>query len=294
MADPVLYEATMTTTRHGWGPDGRPAAVCVTFDNLGEVCELGLGLWPTDRPLGTHPSVANELPRILDLLDAAGLRTTFFFEGWGAEIYPEAVASVLARGHEVGCHGWKHEPTGSLPPEEALAVARRGVEALRAQGVDVRGFRPPGGRIGPLDPAALRALGLSYCAPAGVAPGSDDGIPYLPFIWTAVDALYTFEPFAPLRAGLGLPHDPPGHGAFQEAIDRDVERTIAQGGLLIYVLHAFLLTEPERMQTVERLLQRVAGDDRLWMTPLAEVAEFVAADPERFASRADLERASWF
>lgn len=284
----------MTTSSKGWGPDGKRAAVCVTFDNLGEVCELGLGLWPTDLPLGSHPSVTKELPQILDLLDAAGLKTTFFFEGWGAEIYPEAVASVIARGHEQGCHGWKHEPTGSLPPAEALDAAGRGIAALRAQGVDVRGFRPPGGRIGPLDPAALRDLGISYCAPAGTAPGTVDGMPYLPWLWTAVDALFYFGPFQPLRKGLGLPDDPPGHEAFQEAIDRDVERTIEEGGLLIYVMHAFLLTEPERMRTVERLLQRVAADNRLWMAPLSEVAAFVRADPDRFEGSAQVETASWF
>lgn len=282
------------TAGEGWGPQGRRAAVCVTFDNLGEVCELGLGLWPADRPLGTHPSVTRKLPAVLDLLAAAGLRTTFFFEGWGAQLYPDAIRQVLAAGHEIGCHGWKHEPTGSLPPDEALAVARQGVAALRELGVDVRGFRPPGGRIGPLSPAVLRDLGLGYCAPAGEAPGSDDGVPYLPFLWTAVDALFYFEPFAPLRAGLGLPADPPGHDAFQAAIDHDVEHALATGGLLVYVMHAFLLTQPERLAVVERLLQRIAGDERIWMAPLGEVAGFVAARPERFAGRAALERDSWF
>lgn len=278
---------------NGWGPEGRPAAVCVTFDNLGEVCELGLGLWPTDRPLGTHPSVTRELPRVLELLDDNALKTSFFFEGWGTQLYPDAVHGVVAAGHEVACHGWKHEPTGSLPPAEGLATARQGVAALRELGIDVKGFRPPGGRIGPLEPQVLRELGLEYCAPAGTAAGTTDGMPYLPFLWTAVDALFYFPPFAPLREGHGLPTAPPGPRAFQAAIDTDIENTIADGGLLIYVMHAFLLTEEEKMATLARLLARVAADDRLWAAPLAEVAAFVAADPARFEGRAELERNSW-
>lgn len=281
------------TQSTGWGPEGRPAAVCLTFDNLGEVCELGLGLWPTDRPLGTHPSVTKELPRIVELLDEHELRTTFFFEGWGAEIYPDAVANVRAAGHEVGCHGWKHEPTGSLPPDEALDVARRGIQALRDQGVPVTGFRPPGGRIGPLEPPVLDELGLRYCAPAGTAPGSWDGKAYLPFRWTAVDALFYFEPFAPLRRGQGMAPETVGPREFQTAIDADVAQTLGDGGLLIYVMHAFLLEDPERMAVVERLIARVAADDRLWTAPLDEVASFVLADPGRFEGKADLERHSW-
>lgn len=265
----------------------------MTFDNLGEACELGLGLWPTDRPLGTHPSVTRELPRVLELLDRHGLRTSFFFEGWSAQIYPASVADVVAAGHEVGCHGWRHEPTGSLPPTEGLATARRGVAALRELGVDVQGFRPPGGRIGPLEPKVLRDLGLDYCAPAGTAPGTVDGTPYLPFLWTAVDALFYFAPFAALRERNGLPQQPPGPEAFQRAIDADLERTIAEGGLLIYVMHAFLLTDEERLATLARLLARVAGNDRVWSVPLAEVAAFVTADSARFEGRAELERNSW-
>ena len=39
--------------KHGWGPDGRRAALSITDDNLGEAAEVELGLWG-DQPVGQH------------------------------------------------------------------------------------------------------------------------------------------------------------------------------------------------------------------------------------------------
>jgi hypothetical protein len=36
-------EQTEITT---WGPQGRRASVSVTFDNLGEACDINMGRWP--------------------------------------------------------------------------------------------------------------------------------------------------------------------------------------------------------------------------------------------------------
>jgi peptidoglycan/xylan/chitin deacetylase (PgdA/CDA1 family) len=93
-------------------------ALSVTFDNLGEAAELELGLWPEGKALGGHPSVARTLPRLLNLLEQAGVRATFFVEGLNAELYPDALRSIAAAGHEVACHAWRHEQWGrsTRPP----------------------------------------------------------------------------------------------------------------------------------------------------------------------------------
>ena len=111
--------------------------VAVTFDNLGEASKIEQGAWPADRPRGRHPSVVRALPRALALLDDVGVLATFFVEGINAELYPNALGSILDRGHELACHAWCHEDWGALEP----AVLTRATQVLRALG-PVEGFRP--------------------------------------------------------------------------------------------------------------------------------------------------------
>ena len=98
------------------------------------------------------------LPRLLDLLDAHGIRGTFFTEGLLARLAPESVREVARRGHEVGCHGLAHESYGGRyridetiphPPtlrgrttkEATLRKAKEMLEELVE--VPIRSFRAP-------------------------------------------------------------------------------------------------------------------------------------------------------
>src|SRR5438132_1362768 len=68
------------------------------------------------------------------VLDRHGVRSTFFIEGRDAERDPDAVADIVARGHEVGCHGWAHEQWSELSPEREREMATRARDALRDAG----------------------------------------------------------------------------------------------------------------------------------------------------------------
>lgn len=54
---------------------------------------------------------------LLDLFDEHGVRATFFVLGWVAERQPEVIRTILARGHEIGCHGYSHELVYRQTPE---------------------------------------------------------------------------------------------------------------------------------------------------------------------------------
>jgi peptidoglycan/xylan/chitin deacetylase (PgdA/CDA1 family) len=100
---------------HGsWGPDGRQAAICFSFDNLGETSDLEFSRWPNNRPVGDHHSVRRDLPAILDAL---ATKSTFFVETWNFDVYPEAIEAIVEAGHEIGCHGMRHEMWWQLTPE---------------------------------------------------------------------------------------------------------------------------------------------------------------------------------
>ncbi len=123
----------MTTTSPitgPWGPEGRTAAVSITFDNLGEAVELERGTWPKDRPTGQHPSVTRVLPAILKMLKELGLSATFFVEGINTEMYPHAITEIVGAGHEVGYHAWRHEEWQYLSYAEEAQILERGVQAM--------------------------------------------------------------------------------------------------------------------------------------------------------------------
>lgn len=86
--------------------------------------------------------VESNTNRMLDLLEEHGATATFFVLGWVAERYPALVREIVARGHELACHGHLHRLVYELGPD----AFRRDVERARAllqdaSGEPVDGFR---------------------------------------------------------------------------------------------------------------------------------------------------------
>jgi polysaccharide deacetylase family protein (PEP-CTERM system associated) len=103
---------------------------------------------------------------ILDLLEASGVKATFFTLGHVADHHPALVAEVAARGHEVAVHGYWHRFVNRLNRDEFGAELDRGIEALvRATGRTPQGHRAPYFSIDARTPWALDVLaerGLRY------------------------------------------------------------------------------------------------------------------------------------
>ena len=86
--------------------------------------------------------------RILDELDAHGVVGTFFVLGWVAEVYPELVAEVASRGHEIASHGYSHTLVYQMSPEEFRDDIRRASDAIHAAcSIVPRGYRALGFRL---------------------------------------------------------------------------------------------------------------------------------------------------
>jgi peptidoglycan/xylan/chitin deacetylase (PgdA/CDA1 family) len=177
--------------------------VSVTFDNLGEAAQLELGMWPADVPEGQHFTVVEVLPRLLELLASRQVRATFFLEGLNAEMYPAALRKIVAAGHEVAVHAWRHEEWSALEAESEAALLARATEAMRSIGIEPSGFRPPGGGLTKRTLGLLREHGYSYVSPAGEREGVLDGLAVLPFRWPLVDAYSYLPQFASLRERYG-------------------------------------------------------------------------------------------
>lgn len=105
-------------------------------------------------------------PRVLDLLDAAGARASFFVVGRRAERHPDLVAEVARRGHRVENHTWSHRWSFAFGSPGAMGRevdrTQRLVAALT--GRPPAWFRPPAGMRSPLLAGVLAGRGLALAS----------------------------------------------------------------------------------------------------------------------------------
>ncbi len=268
-----------------WGPDHRAATVCITFDNLGEAVELERGTWSKDRLLGQHFSVTRVLPAILKMLDELGLSATFFVEGINSDLYPQALKEIVASGHEIGYHAWRHEEWYHLSYEEESSILKRGLQSMEALLSRPYGFRPPGGKLTASSLQLLRQLGFTYCSPVGTSAFVTDGLVILPFEWPLVDAYAYLPRFATMRESLGDAHEPLSPTSFRENVHSALRRTVGQRSYLTLLFHPFVEEKEEYFEvmysTLKELRELVLAGV-IWCTTCHEVAQWMlTAYPER-------------
>ena len=89
------------------------------------------------------------LDKILDALDEHGFKGTFFCTGMMATDFPQVVKLIYSRGHEVGCHSFKHTWLNKMTKEEVMEDTRTSVDALeQCIGEKVKSYRAPAFSIG--------------------------------------------------------------------------------------------------------------------------------------------------
>ncbi|MBR5398456.1 MAG: polysaccharide deacetylase family protein [Bacteroidales bacterium] len=89
------------------------------------------------------------LGRLLDLLDSAGTKATFFCVGMMGRNFPEVIRKIYERGHEIGCHSNLHTWLNKMTPEECLEDTRAAIDNLQqCIGEKVLSYRAPAFSIG--------------------------------------------------------------------------------------------------------------------------------------------------
>jgi len=88
--------------------------------------------------------------RYLRVLEVTQTPATFFMVGKQAAGHPELVKVVLAGGHEVASHSWRHANLSKVSVADAEADLRRAATGLeQITGEPVKYFRPPYGALSP-------------------------------------------------------------------------------------------------------------------------------------------------
>jgi len=262
-------------------PDGHRAALSLTFDVDAESAILAVD--PAySRKLSTMshqrygPRVG--VPRILRMLERAGVRATFFVPGLTADLHPAMVEAVLAAGHELGHHGYSHVPYHRMTDDEQRRDIDRAFTSLARAGGGARpdGFRAPWWELTNSTPGILSEFGFAWDSSL-----MDDDHPYLLDTGTSVLAelpvhwmLDDWEQYAYLpEPNIGAVIESPAK--VLDLWGSELEAIAGEGGLMVHTSHPFLSGRPSRVATLERVLERARELGGIWITSAGEIAAHV-------------------
>jgi peptidoglycan/xylan/chitin deacetylase (PgdA/CDA1 family) len=259
-----------------WPGDAR-AACAVTFDVDAESAILAV-----DKRFAARASTMSHqaygpkvgVPRLLGVLERAGVRATFFVPGFTARRYPDTGRAIVAAGHEVGWHNDLHEPPYSLSEDEERAIVERSAEVLEPlTGARPRGYRAPWWELNERTPELLAAAGFAYDSSL-----MDDDVPYriatgagtlieLPVHWSLDDwEQYAFLPEPDIGSQIELP------SKVLELWTGELDAMRDEGCLLVITMHPFLSGRPARAKMLGEFLARVRERGDVWQATMDEIA----------------------
>lgn len=256
--------------------------MCITFDLDAETAWISRDPANIDR-LGVMsqgaygPKVG--VPLILDFLDRNRITSTFFVPGWTAERWPDVVAEIHRRGHEVGHHGYLHEALEGKSREEEEAILTGSSTIL----ADITGSRPLGYRA-PLyeitreTTSLLARHGFLYASNLqdSLWPYRHAGAPSLvelPASWILDDG--PFFAFG-IRPNLYRQIFPP---SAVRSVWRDEFRGIhALGGLTMMILHPQYTGRPSRLDMLQQLVDEMRDVGGVWFVNGVTLARYALTD----------------
>ena len=110
-----------------------------------------------------YSTVVDGIPLLLDLLDDFGVCSTFFVSSDVAVKTPDAIREAIRSKHEIGCHGYKHQPMSMGSPRDQYRTLKVATETLwNHLNTTPVGFRAPFYRVDASTLSALVKLGYKY------------------------------------------------------------------------------------------------------------------------------------
>ena len=215
-------------------------------------------------------------PRILELLAARGIPSTWFGPGHTLVTFPESTAAILAGGHELACHGWFHEDFAAVGRQDEREIVERCAATVeKVTGARPKGWRAPYWSLGASSLELITAAGFAYDSSLmaddyrpyrvrsgdrhSVAEGSrfgpESALVEVPISW-ALDDWPHFEPSASGdRDGLSAP------SKVLEIWTEELRyaHAHAPGGLLTITMHPECIGRGHRMAMLERFIDAAAA-----------------------------------
>lgn len=266
-------------------PDGNQCCVCMSFDVDAEYVFMGndpnIANKPRTLSLGKYEWDSQALPRILDLMDEYRIKATFFVPGINAENHPEVMKTFIARGHEVACHGWKHENIANLSKEEEKERLLMTVKAIEnATGKRPVGHRTAGGELslntldllwanGFVYDSSLRGQDMPYRLKKP-GPKTEDGLVIVPSYYEMDDFhLFADYPgYSPYYARMLSPQT--GYEIWTTAFDGYYKF----GLCYTTMFHPQIIGKPGYIMLLDRLLSYIKKFPKVWYATAEEIARY--------------------
>lgn len=265
---------------------------CLTFDFDAMSGLVARGM-TTPTPVSRGEFCAIAVPRILELLQRHGIRSSFFIPGVVVGTYPALCERIAKEGHEIGNHGWTHEPPASLTPEQEEEGLVKGNEIIRrVTGKAAVGYRSPSWDLS----ASTLSLLLKHNFVYESSLMGNDHEPYMvrqgdvvhldrpmefgaatpliemPISWSLDD----FPHFEFLRTATSLmPGLMNARGVLENWLD-DFEymRRTCDWGVLTYTCHPYVIGRGHRMLMLERLIEGLVEKGATFMALEDAAAEY--------------------
>ena len=218
------------------------------------------------------PSVAT--PRILDILDRHDIPASFYIPGYVAETHEDLVRDIHRRGHEVGHHGYMHEPPATLSRSQEAEVLDRGIEILSGlTGEPPFGYRSPSWELSEHSLELLADRDFVYDSSL-----MGDDIPYtvnvgdrtlveIPVHWELDDAPYfNYAPSLDLKSPMSSPQQ------VYEVWSSAFEGAYRYCSAFILTMHPYVIGRPGRLLMLERLIDHIKSFPNVHFSRAIDVA----------------------
>lgn len=255
--------------------------VALTFDFDAESYWVGPAKMTSPSAISRGTYGAREgIPRILRLLKKYDLPATFFIPGYTAEQHPEEVRAIARAGHEIGHHGYLHEPPNILNKKQEEAMLRKGTEVLeKVTGKRPLGFRSPSAELSPNTLSLLIERRFIYDSsmmasdrPYWVSdPKSKRKIVEIPISVELTDTPHFMFLYHPIvLPGLSSPTK------VEEIWRGDFDGLYAEGtdAVLNLTCHPQIIGRPHRIQMLERFLRYMLEHEGVWFARMQEIANY--------------------
>jgi peptidoglycan/xylan/chitin deacetylase (PgdA/CDA1 family) len=232
--------------------------------------------------------------RVLDLLAEHRVHATFFVPGYTADSFPDRVRAIHRSGHEIGNHGYLHEPPAQAggDAEQERAVLRKANEALhRVARVVPTGYRSPSWDLSPHSVRLLVEEGFLYDSSlmaddfrpylsrdgdqinpdGGYVMGRETDLVEMPVSWILDDFPY-FE----LRPGDSI-MAAPSHVYEIWRDEFDYAHDNVNGGVFTLTMHPYVIGRGHRIAMLDRLIRRMKSRPGVHFATMGEVAKHAKA-----------------
>lgn len=212
------------------------------------------------------------VPRILEMLDRQGVKSTFFIPGWVVERYTAICREIVRRGHEVGYHGYLHEKAHFVEQEcELVAKSRKIMKDLL--GVEPKGHRAPEADLTPQTIDQIVACGFEYSSnmmdrdrPYLHRTSRGEFLSELPFNWLYDDSSHFFftlqepsrRPIAPAST-------------VKEIWIEEFDGIYEEGGSITFVLHPMICGRVSRVKMLEEIITYMKSKPGVLIAPALEI-----------------------